>query len=99
MQWKNSSHGDVLSPKEASFPSIHQKMVKCPFHHSIPVEHSTDSIPPKISIPEARVAALRNFQRPVTDLDVSPFKGGDVSGSLTSVMATTTCTPSKYKEF
>ena len=35
----------MMCPKEASFPS------KCghstiPFHHSIPVEHSTDSIPP-----------------------------------------------------
>ena len=45
-----------LRPKEASFPSIHQKMPKMwpfhystiPFHHSIPVEHPTNSIPPRL---------------------------------------------------
>ena len=51
VQWKNLSRADILCP-QASFPSIHQKMAKMsipctiPFHHSIPVEHSTDSIPP-----------------------------------------------------
>ena len=46
-QWKNLFR-HMICPKEPSFPSKWLKYghSTIPFHHSIPVEHSTDSIPP-----------------------------------------------------
>ena len=36
----------IYCPLKLPFPPSTRKWLKCPFHHSISVEHSTDSIPP-----------------------------------------------------